>query len=184
MDPQTQLYLRYYSAQSDGSLQTFSAARRDQYRAGLGDILRGIFRPILSIAALGGSTFLNETVKAKDSGSAQSWGDAAKAALGSTAENMVTNSLEKVKRLRLSRPEATLVVTDASSANPGITMRETPRKSIKGKDRVPKEAVEDRKRKLNFSIFNLGKLLTRLEMSLSRQQILESIPTEFDYFES
>ena len=98
MDPQTQLYLRYYSAQSDGSLQTFSAARRDQYRAGLGDILRGIFRTILPIAVHVASTFLNEMVKAKDSGSAHSWSDAAKAALGSTAENVFTNSLQKLKK--------------------------------------------------------------------------------------
>ena len=97
MDPQTQLYLRYYSAQSGGSLPTFSGARRGQYGAGLGDILRGIFRTILPIAAHGASTFLNETLKAKESGSAQSWGAAAKSALGSTAENVVTNSLQKLK---------------------------------------------------------------------------------------
>ena len=97
MDPQTQLYLRYYNAQSGGSLPTFSGARRGQYGAGFGDILGGIFRTILPIAAHGVSTFLNETLKAKESGSAQSWGDAAKAALGSTAENVVWNSLQMLK---------------------------------------------------------------------------------------
>ena len=97
MDPQTPVYLRYYIAQSGGSLPTFAGARRGQHGAGLGDILRGIFRTILPIAAHGASTFLNETLKAKESGSGQSWGDAAKAALVSSAENVVTHSLQKLK---------------------------------------------------------------------------------------
>ena len=154
-DPQKPLYWRYSSAHSAGSFRTFADARRGQYGARLWEILGGILRTILPIAAHGASTFLDETVKAKVSGSPHSWGDAAKAAHGYTADNVVTNSLQKLKRLSLSRAKAALVVPDASSANPGIKMRETPRKSIKGKDRVTKEAVEDRKRKLNFSIFNL-----------------------------
>ena len=97
MDPQTQLYLRYYSAQSGGSSAPFAGARRAQHGAGLWDILIGILRTILPIAAHGASTFLNQTLKAKESGSAQSWGDAARAALGSTAENVITNSLQMLQ---------------------------------------------------------------------------------------
>ena len=55
-------------------MPTFSGARRGQYAAGLGDILKEIFRTILPISANGASTFLNETLKAKDSGASQSWG--------------------------------------------------------------------------------------------------------------
>ena len=57
MDPQTDLYIRYYTEQSGSALPTFSGARRGQNGAGLGDILRGIFRAILPIAAHGASTF-------------------------------------------------------------------------------------------------------------------------------
>ena len=68
MDPQTNLYLRYYSAQAGGQLLTFNGARRGQYGAGLGDILKGIWRIIFPIAARGASTFMSETLPAKDSG--------------------------------------------------------------------------------------------------------------------
>ena len=51
MDPQTNLYLAYYRSQSGGNLPAFHGARGGQSGAGLGDILRGIWRTIFPIAA-------------------------------------------------------------------------------------------------------------------------------------
>jgi len=95
MDPQTNLYLRYYSAQAGGSLPAFAGARRGQFGSGLGDILRGIFRTIFPVAASGVSTFINETLRAKDAGG--SWGAAAKSAISPAAHNVLTNTLGKLQ---------------------------------------------------------------------------------------
>ena len=86
MDNQTNLYLRYYKAQSGGDLPSFHGARRGQFGAGLGDILRNIFRTLFPIAAQGAGTFLTETMKARDAGAA-GWGAATKAAIAPTAKN-------------------------------------------------------------------------------------------------
>jgi len=94
MDPQTNLYLRYYSAQAGGQLPTFNGARRGQYGAGLGDILKGIWRTIFPIAARGASTFLSETLRAKDSGS--DWAAAAKSAIAPMARNVGASVIEKI----------------------------------------------------------------------------------------
>ena len=156
MDPQTQLYLRYYSAQSGGALPTFSGARPGQYGAGLGDILRGLFRTILPIAAHGASTFLNETLRAKESGTAQSWGEAAKAALGSTAENVVTNSLNKLKQLLVDRQARVDIITHGVMSNRGMCWMkgQFPRTAIKGNGLLSIMQNEPLIRKLNFLIFN------------------------------
>jgi hypothetical protein len=94
MDPQTNLYLRYYSAQAGGQLPTFNGARRGQYGAGLGDILKSIWRTIFPIAARGASTFLSETLRAKDSGS--DWGAAARSAIAPLARNVGASVIEKI----------------------------------------------------------------------------------------
>ena len=105
MDPQTNLYLRYYNAQSGGALPTFNGARRAQYGSGLGDILRGIWRTIFPIAARGASSFLSEAVRAKDAGG--SWGAAAKAAIAPTAQNVAAAALEKIASATATSSDAT-----------------------------------------------------------------------------
>lgn len=94
MDPQTNIYLQYYNAQSGGQLPAFHGARRGQYGAGLGDILRGIWRTIFPIAAHGASAFLSETLRAKESGG--SWGDAAKSAIAPAAHTLMGKAVEKL----------------------------------------------------------------------------------------
>lgn len=94
MDEQTSAYLQYYKAQTGGQLHTFSGTRRAQLGGGLGDILRGIWRTIFPMAARGASTFLNETLKAKNGGI--NWGDAAKAALLPVAKEAAAHAIEKV----------------------------------------------------------------------------------------
>jgi hypothetical protein len=105
MDAQTNLYLGYYKAQSGGELPSFNGARRAQYGGGLGDILRGLFRTLFPIAARGASTFLSETLKAKDAGAA-GWGAAAKAAIAPTAQNVITQALDKVTEARNGQGQA------------------------------------------------------------------------------
>ena len=94
MDPQTNLYLQYYQAQTGGRLSAFEGARRVQVGNGLGDILRGIFRHVLPIAARGASTFLSQTLSGRDGG--LGWKEAAKSAIMPTAHNVVTQSLDKI----------------------------------------------------------------------------------------
>ncbi len=99
MDPQTNLYLHYYRAQAGGNLPAYHGLRRGpQNGAGLGDILRGIWRTVFPIAARGASTFLNETLKARDASGATNagWATAAKAAIAPTAQTMLSKALEKV----------------------------------------------------------------------------------------
>lgn len=96
MDPQTNLYLNYYTTQSGGALPAFTGARRGQYGAGLGDIFRGIFRTLFPIAAHGASAFLNETLRAKEGGSG-SWAQAAKSAISPTAHSILSNTLQTLQ---------------------------------------------------------------------------------------
>lgn len=96
MDPQTNLYLRYYTAQSGGELSAFHGARRTQVGSGLGDILRGLFRTIFPMAVRGASTFLSEAVRATDAGAG--WGDAAKAAIAPTAQNLLNDGLNRLSQ--------------------------------------------------------------------------------------
>ena len=95
MDAQTNVYLNYYKAQSGGRLSGFVGNRSSsQTGAGLGDILRGIFRTIFPIAARGVSTFLYETLKAKDGGS--DWGSAAKAAFAPATKEVASGALSEI----------------------------------------------------------------------------------------
>ena len=112
MDAQTNNYLHYYSSQSGGSgLHVFEGARRGQFGSGLGDILRGIFRSVLPIAAHsaktllpiatksathGANTYLDEVFKAKSDGN--SWKDSALNAIQSTAHHLVDDVGKRIKR--------------------------------------------------------------------------------------
>ena len=97
MDSQANLYLRYYRAQAGGNLPAYHGVRRGgQYGTGLGDILRNIWRTIFPIAARGASTFLNETLKARDTGASSGWAAAAKAAIAPTAQTVLSQALDKV----------------------------------------------------------------------------------------
>ena len=103
MDPQTALYLQYYRDQAGGNLPAFSGARRGQYGAGLGDILRGIFRTILPIAIRGAASFLGATLQSRDSGS--SWRNAAMSALPGTAQTIANEAVEKLKNVTAKQQE-------------------------------------------------------------------------------
>lgn len=96
MDVQTQNYLRYYTTQAGGRLDTFQGARRGQYGSGLGDILSGIFRTIFPIVAHGASTFLGELGKNKEEGN--SWKDSAKNALAPAAHQMIGRVSRKLRK--------------------------------------------------------------------------------------
>ena len=102
MDPQSDVYLRYYTAQSGGQLPAFHGARRSQYGAGLGDIFGGIWRTVFSIALHGIGTFINSTLRARESGfgtagASPSWGAAAKSALMPRALNVLAKSAEAIE---------------------------------------------------------------------------------------
>ena len=102
MDPQTDVYLRYYTAQSGGQLPAFHGARRTQYGSGLGDILGGIWRTVFPIALHGIGTFINSTLRARESGIGPSgvtpsWGSAANSALMPTALNLLSKSAEAIE---------------------------------------------------------------------------------------
>ena len=110
MDPQTDIYLRYYTAQSGGQLPAFHGVRRTQYGAGLGDILGGIWRTVFPIALHGIGTFINSTLRARESGIGPagvtpSWGSAAKSALMPTALNLLSKSAEAIES-RIKTPAA------------------------------------------------------------------------------
>lgn len=96
MDPQTELYLRYYKGQNGGQLSAFEGARRNQVGGSIGGILSGLFRRLWPIAARGASTFLNETLAARDSG--KGWGDAAKSAVSPTFSNVLENAAKSVSQ--------------------------------------------------------------------------------------
>ena len=103
MDPQTALYLQYYRDQAGGNLPAFSGARRGQYGAGLGDILRGIFRTVLPIAIRGAASFLGATLQSRDSGS--SWKNAALGALPGAAQTIANEAVEKLKNATAKQQE-------------------------------------------------------------------------------
>ena len=93
-DAQTNLYLRYYSAQSGGNLPTYNGARRGQYGGGLGDILRGIWRTIFPIGAKAARKFLSETLKGRNSG--KGLGESLKSAIAPTVQGAAAHNLEKL----------------------------------------------------------------------------------------
>ena len=100
---QTNHYLRYYSNQLGGGLETFKGSRRGQFGNGLGDILSGIFRTILPIAAHGAGTFLTETIREKQSTPGRSWKDSARSALQPAAEKMLNKTISKISKATRSR---------------------------------------------------------------------------------
>ena len=95
MNDNTKNYIQYYEAQSGGQIPIFIGERGlnnvKQKGAGIGDILKGMFRNILPIAAKGATTFLAETLKAKNEGN-HNWKTAMKSALKPTARNIVANT--------------------------------------------------------------------------------------------
>ena len=91
MDSQSDSYFRYYAAQHGGSLPVFRGSRHYQDGAGIGDILRGIFRffapvavrglkTIAPVAVRGLTSFAGNTMRAHEAGA--SLADAAKASIG------------------------------------------------------------------------------------------------------
>ena len=89
MDQEADLYVKYYEAQAGGSLPVFRGAKRynTQAGAGIGDIFRHIFRTVVPVALSGISSFLGETLRAKNTGA--SWKDAAKSAVTPTTKNLM-----------------------------------------------------------------------------------------------
>ena len=79
MDSQSDSYVRYYTSQHGGSIPVFRGSRYYQEGAGIGDILRGIFRFIAPVAVRGLSSFAGNTLRAHEAGA--SLADAAKAAI-------------------------------------------------------------------------------------------------------
>jgi len=77
-------YIALFDKQRGGDLPVFVGARRYPYQggAGLGDILRGLFRRVLPVAIKGVSSFFSGVSKAQDQGA--SFKDAAKSAIGPT----------------------------------------------------------------------------------------------------
>jgi hypothetical protein len=75
----TAAYCKYYAKQHGGEYPVF---RGGQHGAGLGDILRGIFRVIAPVALRGISTFASSTLQARDKGA--SFKDAARSAIAPT----------------------------------------------------------------------------------------------------
>ena len=98
--------MRYYTAQSGGSLPAFHGARQGQYGSGLGDMLRGIWRTVFPIALHGIGSFINQTLKAKESGgpARTSWGSAAKSAIAPTATTVISKSAEAYENLTKQGP--------------------------------------------------------------------------------
>ena len=79
MESQSDSYFRYYAAQQGGSLPVFRGSRHYQEGAGIGDILRGIFRFFAPVAVRGLASFAGNTMRAHEAGA--SLADAAKAAI-------------------------------------------------------------------------------------------------------
>lgn len=100
MDAQTNVYLQYYRNQNGGGLDTFLGARRGQYGNGIGDVLKGILRTVLPIAARGASTFLSETFRNKDSG--MDWKNAAKEAIGPTSQTTLDHAVSRITKRKAS----------------------------------------------------------------------------------
>ena len=74
----------------------YHGARFYQNGNGFGDILRGVFRFILPIAASGATTFLGEMMKSRDAGA--DWKTSARNAISPTATNVLTKAVEQVQK--------------------------------------------------------------------------------------
>ena len=82
--------------QLDDEYPVFRGVRYTQYGSGFGDVLRGIFRFILPVAAQAAHTFLGETMKARETGA--DWKTAAKAALVPTTTGALTQAVDTLKQ--------------------------------------------------------------------------------------
>jgi hypothetical protein len=97
-NPGVQNYVKLFKNVQEGggaNYPIFHGTRYSQYGNGFGDILRGIFRFILPIAARGVSTFVGETVKAHDSGA--DWKTSLKSAVKPTAYGVVNKAFEQME---------------------------------------------------------------------------------------
>lgn len=119
MDPQTELYLRYYRGQNGGQLNAFKGLRRGQVGGSLGGIFAGLLRTLLPIAARGANTFLTETLAARDSG--KGWGEAAKAALNPTIDNVIANAVKTVTQKGTGRRHRKRGATKRRRIQSGLT---------------------------------------------------------------
>ena len=134
MDYPTNNYLRYYlNQQSGGRLDPFKGARRGQFGNGLGQILGGIFRTILPIAAHGASTFLSRTLSEKDANPEQSWKDSAKNALRPTAQKIIGQTLSQIQQQPSTMVPRRRRRLPKVSPQTGQGRRRRVRKTIRGK---------------------------------------------------
>jgi len=101
MDGQTQAYVRFFSnVQHGGELPVFRGGPYflAQQGAGFGDVLKNIFKTVFPVALHGLSSFLGETLRARDQGS--SWKDAAKSAIPATAHTVVNQAASQLNSLQ------------------------------------------------------------------------------------
>ena len=150
-------FLNYYAAQcgcsrdqSGGSLPVFIGSQH-QYGAGLGDILRGIFRreaPIIGPAlksTLG--TFLGETGSAMNQG--MTIKDSLRSALKPTLETAVTSTIDNIKKAHQSggRKRSRSLMSPRAKRS-----KKKNRSSARGVYKAMKSrASKTRKRKLKFN---------------------------------
>ena len=95
VNPQTDVYLKYYQAQVGGTLPVFRGAKYySQSGAGIGDFFRGVFRHVVPIALQGVSAFLGQTLKSRDTGA--NWKDSLKSSIGPAAKNVFENATNAI----------------------------------------------------------------------------------------
>ena len=143
MDQEADLYVKYYEAQVGGSLPVFRGAKRynTQSDAGIGDIFRHIFRTVVPVAVSGISSFLGESLRAKNSGA--SWKDAAKSAVSPTAKNLIEGVTGAIQT-HLSTP-ATVLETRTQS---GTGRKPRKRKTMTDSSRANKRTNKRRGKSL------------------------------------
>ena len=156
MDGQTQAYVRFFSnVQHGGELPVFRVGPYflAQQGAGFGDVLKNIFKTVFPVALHGLSSFLGETLRARDQGSI--WKDAAKSAIPATAHTVVNqaasqiNSLQKVsgkRRKGRARRRRGKVTGIGRKAKKTPTQHSRPRRKRK---RVYKDVVKRARRTIS-----------------------------------
>ena len=92
---QTDVYLKYYQAQVGGTMPVYRGAKYySQSGAGIGDFFRGVFRHVVPIALQGMSSFLGQTLKARDTGA--NWKESVKSAIAPTTKNVLENATSAI----------------------------------------------------------------------------------------